>query len=355
MKKLLLALVLGLCTSAFGQIPDSAWQAAPQISWGGYIETYYTYNFNQPASGNVPYLYNYTRHNEFNVNNALIRGTYATDRVRANLGLMAGTYAAANYAAEDPMFRHLYDANMGFRLAKGLWLEAGIRGSSHIGFESAASQDNWTLSRSLISENTPFFESGAWLTWDPNPKWTFCAHLLNGWQNIRETNKSKAGGTQITFRPSDKLTLNSSTFIGNEKPDSMPQLRLFHNFYAIWQATDKFGIALGYDIGTQKNPARTLWNVWQGTALLLRYGITDKWKVTARGEYYSDPTNIIVSAPGKYEVLGYSLNLDYLPADNMMFRIEGRNFSAQDKIYVNKDGAPVNTSPQITASLLIAF
>jgi hypothetical protein len=47
---------------------------------------------------------------------------------------------------------------------KTLWLDAGIFGS-HMGFESALSIDNPTLTKSFVAENSPYYWSGAKLTY----------------------------------------------------------------------------------------------------------------------------------------------------------------------------------------------
>ena len=67
------------------------------FSINGYLETYYSYDFNKPENNARPsFVYSHNRHNEVNLNLGFIRGSYDTDNVRANLALMTGTYANAN-------------------------------------------------------------------------------------------------------------------------------------------------------------------------------------------------------------------------------------------------------------------
>ncbi len=68
----------------------------------------------------------------------------------------------ANYAAEPGILGNFYEGNVGIKLSENnnLWLDVGVF-PSHIGFESAVGKDNWALTRSLNAENTPYFESGA--------------------------------------------------------------------------------------------------------------------------------------------------------------------------------------------------
>src|SRR5690606_6122028 len=125
-----------------------------------------------------------------------------------------------------------------------LWVDAGIM-PSHIGFESANGQSCRTLTRSMIADNSPYFESGAKLGYTThNGKWYISGLMLNGWQRIQRVdgNSSLCGGTQVMFIPSDKVTLNSSTFFGNDKPDSLRQMRIFHHLHSTIHITSKFDI-----------------------------------------------------------------------------------------------------------------
>ncbi len=132
------------------------------FKWNIFLDTYYSYDFNKPQTHEKPpFFYNYKRHNEININLALIRGAYNTDKVRANLGLMAGTYPEYNLAAEPGLLKHIYEANIGAKVSKqnNVWIEAGVF-PSHIGFESAISKDCQTLTRSILAENSPYYEAG---------------------------------------------------------------------------------------------------------------------------------------------------------------------------------------------------
>ena len=108
------------------------------------------------------FLYSHNRHNEFNVNLAFIKGSYNKEKIRGNIAIAAGTYTNANYAAEPGVLKNIYEGNVGLKISKtkNVWIDAGIF-SSHIGYESAHSPSCWSLTRSLVAENSPYFESGA--------------------------------------------------------------------------------------------------------------------------------------------------------------------------------------------------
>src|SRR5690606_22982919 len=107
---------------------DSAVQATPPnpLTFSGFVEGYYSYDFNEPENNTRPgFLYSHNRHNEFNVNLAFVKGSYNTERTRANLAIAVGTYMNANYAAEPGVLKNIYEANAGVKLSryKNLWLD----------------------------------------------------------------------------------------------------------------------------------------------------------------------------------------------------------------------------------------
>src|ERR1035438_7656748 len=91
-----------------------------------YAEPYYAYDFNDPSSKNIPYLYNYSRQNEFSLNLALIDLDYQSTNVRSSLGLQTGSYALAAYSAEPSLYRSIYQAFAGVQIVPNLWLDAGV-------------------------------------------------------------------------------------------------------------------------------------------------------------------------------------------------------------------------------------
>jgi hypothetical protein len=328
----------------------------------GYLEAYYTYDFNQPVNNTRPgFIYSYNRHNEVNLNLGFIRGSYNTDNVRANIAIMAGTYANANLGAEPGVLKNVYEANAGVKISssRNLWIDAGIFGS-HIGFESAIGKDCWNLTRSMLAENSPYYEAGAKISYtSDNGKWFLAGLVLNGWQRIQrvEGNSLPSFGTQITFKPNASITLNSSTFMGTDKPDSARQMRYFHNFYGVFQITDRLGLTVGFDYGVEeKNPETSATIPWMSPVVIVRFAVTDKIALGVRGEYYEDEYGVIIATgtPNGFKTIGLSANLDYQLLPNALWRIEVRNFTSNDEIFAEGD-YPSKTNTAVATSLAISF
>jgi Putative beta-barrel porin-2, OmpL-like. bbp2 len=329
----------------------------------GYIETYYVYDFNQPINNTRPgFIYSFNRHNEVNLNLGFVKGSYNTDNVRANLALMTGTYAIANLAAEPGVLKNILEANAGVKISKNknLWIDAGIF-TSHIGFESAIGKDCWNLTRSILADNTPYYEAGAKISYTTeNDKWFLSGMILNGWQRIQrvEGNSLPSVGTQITFKPTASVTLNSSSFIGTDKPDSARQMRYFHNFYGIFQVASKLGVTIGFDYGVEEeSPESSSKNAWYSPVVIVRYTPTEKLALALRGEYYDDENGVIIDTgtPNGFKTTGVSFNIDYAIQPNVLWRTEVRTFKSKDDVFTDSDEEPSKINTFIGTSLAVSF
>lgn len=363
MKTLILS-TLAITSVSHAIAQDSTESAAVSpFAVSAYVESYYVQDFRKTDNHTMPgFIYNHNRTGEVNLNLAFLKGSYTGDRVRANLALAAGTYMNANYAAEPGVLKNVFEANAGVKISKNhnLWLDAGIM-PSHIGFESAIGKDNWALTRSLMAENTPYFETGLKLGYTTtDSKWYLSAMYLNGWQRIQrlDGNSTPAFGTQVTFKPSAAVTLNYSTFVGSDKPDSTRQMRYYHNIYGVFQLSDKWGLTTGFDIGSeQKAKGSSAYNTVYVPVMILRFSPSPKINIAARGEYYRDKNGVIIATVTENgsQTFGTSLNFDYQIAPQVMWRIEARNLSSRDAIFNGNGTGLSKNKTYVTTALTFAL
>lgn len=332
------------------------------LTISGYLEAYYSYDLGNPGNHERPsFFYSFNRHNEANLNIGFVKANYAADNVRGNFALMAGTYPQYNLAGEQGLLKNIFEANIGFKISKNknIWIDAGIM-PSHIGFESAIGKDCWNVTRSILADNSPYYESGVKLGYtSKNEKLYLAAMYLNGWQRIQRIpgNQTPAFGTQLTYKPNSKITFNWSTFGGNELPDTLRQNRLFNNLYGQFQLTEKFGLIAGFDYGMQQMKKDTsAYNNWYSPVIILQYKPTSKIRIAVRAEYYSDEKGVIIATgtTNGFQTIGYSINLDYAIRDNVVWRIEGRGLNSEDKIFM-MDNKPSNQNYFVTTALAISF
>lgn len=339
---------------------DTIRKAQPVIEFTGYIDAFYSCDFGNPGTANKrqPFFYNHNRHNQFNVNNAILKFSVNHSRYRANIALHAGTYSVDNYAAEPDPFKNLYEANVGVALSRrhSIWLDVGII-PSHIGFESAVSMDNITLTRSMLAENSPYYLAGAKLTYNPDSKWEVAAIICNGWQRIQPVkgNSIPSFGTQLKFTPNNKVTFNWSTFIGTDDPDSIRRMRYFNNLYAQFTPHKKVSLITGFDIGVQQaKKAGKAYNYWLSPVVIVRYAIHPQFAAAFRLEYYIDKKGVIIPAtvPNGFYVGGTSINLDYTPRTEVAIRLEGRWLHGHEKVFL-KDCNPVRDNFSVVVSIAL--
>jgi hypothetical protein len=345
-----------------GLLAQDSLEKRSNLTWCFFIDAYYSYDFAKPSNHEKAlFLYNYNRHNEVNINLLLASLSYNDSAKRSNIGLMAGTYPQYNLAAEPELLRHIYEANVGIKLTKSkqLWLDAGIL-PSHLGFETIISKDCWTLTRSLLAENSPYYEAGVRASYKTsNQKWYIAAQFLNGWQRTKRVNANNTPsfGTQLTFTPTDRFSINSSAFVGNDKPDSIRKWRYFHNLYSIWQFTENLGIIWGLDVGLeQKQKGSSKVNRWYSPVLIVRYHKRN-WSIAGRLEYYNDKHGVIVPLVNSnpFQMQGYSLNIDRLLRKGIVWRVEGRVFSNPTNYFVSQNQVPSRSNASIVTSLSFDF
>lgn len=308
-------LFLGAASSLLAQMPE--------LKISGFVDAFYSYDFNTPKR--QEFLYNHNRHNEFNVNLALLKVSVDESKYRANIALQAGTYAQDNYPAN---YENIHEANVGVALntESSLWLDAGVF-SSHLGFESAVSIDNYTLTRSLAAESSPYYLTGAKLTYTPSSELEMAFILSNGWQTIEKTdpNTQLSIGTQLLYTPDDSTTLNWSTFIG-EADELDRRLRLFNNLYAEFALSEELTLIAGFDIGALESARGSgSYDIWHITSLLAKYKLDTQSSLGLRAEYLNDTQGAIIQGNGfGANTFGMSANYDYYTQKNVALRAEAR-------------------------------
>ncbi|MEO7042775.1 MAG: porin [Gemmatimonadaceae bacterium] len=338
---------------------DSAKSVAADTSikttFGAFVDGYYAYDFDRPANFDRSYTTQPARHNEFNINLAFVEARLDGPRIHGRLALQAGTSVQANYAGEPAngavsgpdVSRFIQEAFAGYKVADKLWVDGGIF-FSPIGNESFISRDNWNYSRSLVSDYTPYYQSGVRAVWQTTSKLTSTFVVMNGWQNISETNSDKGVVVRLDYAANTRVTLSYDNFVGNEQPDSLPsRLRIFNEVIAKMQLTDALGLAATYDYGVQKRASGTAEDTWRGAVLVGRYQVSPTVALNGRVEYFGDPGQVLIVVPTgatSFRSAGASIGVDVSPQPRLIWRTELRAFSARNPIFPDPTSSPNSLS-----------
>ena len=357
------------CVSALATVPVLGQAASPPdtsttVTFSGFVDAYYAHDFGRPADFDRSFTTQPARHNEFNVNLAFIEARLVGPKVRGRLALQAGTSVQSNYAGEPTigsvsgpsLSRLIQEAVAGVRLGRSVWIDGGIF-FSHIGMESFISRDNLTYTRSLSADYTPYYESGAKLTWQPSPALTATFVVMNGWQNISENNPDKAVGGRLDFSPDSSASFSFYSFVGKEGDPGM--LRILNGIGAKTIAVTGLTLQANVDYGIQ-NRDNSDDSHWYSAALIAKAQPTRFVSVAGRIERYVDPdqTMIVTQNGGKFIGTMASLGLDVsLPgADKALWRNEVRGTWTGDAVFPSRSATGLSKHNYVVVtSLALTF
>jgi hypothetical protein len=269
-----------------------------------------------------------------------------------------------NYAGEPArgsisgpsVSRFIQEAFAGYRATSRFWIDAGVM-LAPFGAENWISRDNWTYTRSLIADNSPYYEAGVRATWQASSKVEGQLHLINGWQNISETNEDKALALRLQWTPAPRIVLVYDNFVGNEMPDSLPsRLRVFQELVARADLSDRASAAIAFDWGSQRR-ATTGSDTWHGFAALARYRLRPDVSLGARLEGYKDAQQVIVKT-GTLTGLharGASLNMDAQLDPRLVWRAELRLLRDENPVFPSRSKPSGLSKKNLAAVVSIAL
>lgn len=338
-----------------------------KVSFGGFIDGYYAYDVGRPPTldrsffGGAPFTTQPARANEFNVNLAYIEANISGNRVHGRLALQAGTSVQSNYAAEPTLgtvsgpslSRLIQEGYVGYQVAPTFWIDAGIF-YSNAGMEGWVSKDNPTYSRSLVADYSPYYSSGVRGTWQATPKLAVRLDVVNGWQNISETNTDKGVGVRFDYVPSAPLTVSYYNLFNTEAGS---RVRVFNGLGAKL-STSQTTLLGEVDYGTLgAGSAGGSSATWWGFTAVAKQRVAPKMALVGRIERYSDPeqVNIVTGLLASFVGNSASIGVDVAPQSRVLWRTEIRGFFADQLIFPNEGKSPRKNDGFIVTSLSLAF
>lgn len=347
------------------QAPSAA-DTTPKISIGGFVDGYFAFDFNRPPNSDRAFTTQPARHNEFNVNLAFAELRLDAPRVRGRFALQTGTSVQSNYAGEPrkgtvsgpDLARLIQEAFAGVKIADNVWIDGGIF-LSHIGLEGFISRDNLAYTRSLVADYSPYYESGVRLAWVPTPRVTAVIHVVNGWQNISETNSAKSGGVRVDYAASPTTTFTYYNYVGDEGADSARhrQVRFYNGAGLKATFTPALLVLAEFDYGTQGRASGSGNTSWYGGMLTGRYQTTPMAAIVGRVERYvdTDQTIVITGQQDGLRANGLSLGVDVAPQARMLWRTEIRGLQGARAVFPTRDGRSAKSDAFVVSSLALTF
>lgn len=340
-----------------------------KITWGGFIDSQYAYDFNSPPNGDRVFTTQPARSNEFNINLGFVEARLDSAKTRARFALQAGTSVQSNYSSEPAkgsvsggnLSRHIQEARIGYAVSERTWIDAGIF-FAHVGAESWISRDNLTLTRSLTAEYSPYYLSGVKLTHAWSDRLSTQLLVTNGWQNISENNTDKNLGTGIEYS-FDEVSLAYNAMFGNEvSPDlngspRSGEFRHFHNLILKNRNPEHIEWIAQADFGFQRKPDSSSYSSWWGATLMTRYKLNEAQKISIRVEHYQDPEQIVLvtGQAASFNGTGGSIGFDQTLDDGLLWRNEVRYLAATESIFPQESSSTSKDNTTVTTSLAFSF
>ena len=311
---------------------DIDYDTTGKLSFSGYIDTYYAY-YGDSVSNNgfskFPTIA--PRHNQFGLNILQFSAKYQSRSFRGIATLFAGDCPQSAWSTH---LNYIQEANVGFKIYKKLWLDAGLF-RTHIGLESIQPRENVTMGLAVTTYYEPYFLSGAKLTWQHSAKWMFQINAFNSFNHYIENNKSKVYGISTSYTPNKNWNVTFSSIVCDESPKDLPQnhFRWYNDLYLVYH-TKRWIFGYELNAGLQTNSRL---NDTTKTAYMLSSTLTSKYRIThqfalyGRIEMYTDPNEILTGPIQNQDhqlvgldLFGTTLGVEFKPIPNSYLRMEGR-------------------------------
>ncbi|MBK6535642.1 MAG: outer membrane beta-barrel protein [Deltaproteobacteria bacterium] len=176
-------------------VPPSRGGAGRSVGFGGYIEGFYSYNFNRPSSGLNELRYYDRRHDLFSLQNVVLSADWALGPVYGRVALQTGVITetvgtpagSARTLESDLLWRVLQEATASWRtpLGHGVTLDAGLYVAPFT-IEDLSVHDNWNWSTSTLFALSPTQVAGARVTVPLGCRHELTLGLFNGWDQITD-------------------------------------------------------------------------------------------------------------------------------------------------------------------------
>lgn len=344
-------------------------EEASDIKFSGFVDAYYSYNFNSPDSrlnggSNFDFY-----HNTFSLNLAELVVSKAaepvgfrmdldfgptTDFVHGGpIGVHPGVHPATT---EAETFKNIQQAYVSWATPLKVNLDFG-KFVTHMGAEVIESKDNWNYTRSLLfCCAIPYYHSGVRANLPLGDMLFINGYVYNGWNNVIENNDIKTFGAQIGVTPIPQLPIILN-WIGPEEAEGSFKDRQVYDVVVTFNATDALSFMVNYDYGTQEDadPASDTFGddlTWSGVAVYAKYAWSDTGAAVLRYETFDDEDGFGGFGTKIQEV---TATYERKIGNGLLVRVEARQDMADDDIFEEEDGEVTDTQVRVVLGAIYTF
>jgi Putative beta-barrel porin-2, OmpL-like. bbp2 len=343
--------------------PPAAPAAAPvwsvgSIDFSGFVDGYYSYNFNRPAS-ETNQLYNFDDQTGFSLEAAKLTMNHDPDPIGAHVDLLWGRTNVFLHSATDIATDNFVEqAYISIKppKGKGFELDAGQFVTS-AGQEVIETMNNWSYSHGILfAYAIPYYHFGLRTSMPVTKTWTAGVQVVNGWNNVVDNN----GGVTIGLTSSlvkPKYTWNLNYYTGPENSGTQKGYRNLIDTTLLLTPSPKFSMYVNYDYGQNhsptKNPLFAHSPHWQGVAVSARGQVTPNAALVARYEHFNDNQGFMT---GTTQTLNeFTATYEYKWAAGLLMRSEYRRDWSNQAFFNKGDSKFVDAQSSLTMGLIAFF
>jgi hypothetical protein len=339
--------------------PEKKW--FEDVHMAGFVDTYYSYNFNNPDSmkntyGGLGSNFDF-EHNTFSMSLAELVFHKDPDPVGFRMDLDFGpttdfvhcgvincldTHGEANY-------KNIQQAYVSWATPLGPKLEVG-KFVTHMGAEVIESKDNWNYTRGLLfAYAIPYYHAGARVNVPLGDMFFVNGYALNGWNNVVENNDSKTFGATIGITPTPMLPILLN-WIGPEEAFGDRQV---YEAIVTLNATDSLSFMVDYNSGSQDDATGDETLNYSGWAAYARWKV-DPCALAVRYEMLDDKDGLMLGMVDN-KISELTVTAEHTIAKNLLTRLEYRMDKADEDIFEKEDTDVSDRQSRIVISAVYMF
>jgi hypothetical protein len=309
--------------------------------------------------------------NKFTLPYAYLGAIYEVDKLTFRLALHTGDIVESLYAQEIESMRLVREASLNYQFTDRFSVEAGIFPSLY-GFEIFLSKENLHATRAYIADFAPDYEAGIRLKYQVNKNLSARLMVLNGWQEIKDSNGKKALGIVVQHDNHRNSFFNWGVYFGDvrEIGESFYRNRMYHNIF--WKyTTKKWTFVPMLDAAYQRQLETTDREIYMiAPAFSIRYRFDNSWSLASRWDMVNDPKNMIPELNGKlvtpslitasnnpngWQSNSLTLTLERILNENFVIRLESRYALNKDKLFLDGPSKLVDYDGYVLLSMAANF
>jgi hypothetical protein len=342
--------------------PSSLSTLLGPTSLSGFVDMYYGYNANQPASRSNSFRSFDGQANQFALNlvELVVDKTPVPTNSRTGYHIALGFGQAINAVnGSEPgglgFDQYLKEAYFSYLapVGKGLQVDFG-KFVTPAGAEVIETKDNWNYSRGLLfSYAIPYYHFGMRAKYAFNDKYSLTGYVVNGWNNLVDNNTGKTYGMSFGWNATKKINIAQNYMAGPEQGANSNWRQLWDTVVT-YSPTAKLSLMANADYGRGDRAVGIAHPVfWSGVAGYVKYSLNPKYVIATRYEYYDDHDGFTTGTAQNFN--GITGTFEHTIAGHILTRLEFRRDISSRPTFVKGANTPVTSQNTAAAGLVFMF